>query len=499
MNSNGKWSKKKKVTVSVLVALLAAVLAFIAYNYFKPDPKDAVAVTTVEKGNITQTLNITGKVESGNQGRFEILKGTGVDKVNVRVGDTFKKGDVLATFDVSSIRSVVAQKKSAYDNAEKSYKDYIRNSKSAAAKLDDINKEISELEKLSGQTKSEEEKQEETKEYKTKIGEWIAGILNGGKTESNSLLGGMLTGSFDLSSMLGISGASSTEMRLMQLKLEKTVLETQSAETLSTVYQKLAESAESDYNSVKKAMDQLEKGWIAEYDGIVREVNITADSTFVPDESKQSTANIDLSSLISGGTTNIDLLGMISGLFKQSYAGMVVEYYPFTARFTLDKYDVFKVSMDQKVKVTSSNGNTYDGVVTYISPVATESGGINISSIISSAGGSNSGVEAKISILNPDESIIIGFDVDIEIETEQANDVMVVPIEALQYSNDATYVYVYDKGSKTVKKTEVKTGIFSGTQYQLLSGCNEGDIIVKSPSLTLKDGEKIMAAFDEKQ
>ncbi|MCR4615946.1 MAG: hypothetical protein K5756_07355 [Clostridiales bacterium] len=498
MNKIGKWSTKKKITVSVLLVVLAGIIAFIAYRVLRPDPQSAVTVTTVGKGDITQTLSLTGKVESGNQGKFEILKDTKVEQVNFRVGDTFKKGDVLATFDVSSIRSVVTQKKNAYDNAEKAYREYLKNSKSATAKLDEINKEIAELEKSSGETKSEEEKQEQTKKYKTKVGEWIAALLNGGRSQSNSLLGGMLTGSVDLSSMLGISGASSNEMRLMQLQLEKTVLETQSAETLSTVYQKLAESAEAEYTSIKSAMDMLEKGWTAEYDGIVREVNMTAGSVFTPDETAQKGANIDLSALISGGTTNIDLLGMLSDLFNQSYYGMIVEYYPFTASFTLDKYDVFKVSMDQKVKVTSSNGKTYDGVVTYISPVATESGGINISSIISSAGGSNSGVEAKISILNPDESVIIGFDVDIEIETENEKDVIVVPIEALQYSNDATYVYLYDKGTKTVKKTEVETGIFSGTQYQIISGCKEGDVIVKSPSLTLKDGEKIVAAFDEK-
>ena len=57
MNTKGKWSTKKKVTVSVFIVLLAGIIAFIAYRYLKPDPKSAVAVTTVEKGDITQKLN----------------------------------------------------------------------------------------------------------------------------------------------------------------------------------------------------------------------------------------------------------------------------------------------------------------------------------------------------------------------------------------------------------------------------------------------------------
>lgn len=498
MSSTKRWSTKKKIITGVFAVALVGVIVFVAYSLLKPDLGNPVPVTEVTRGDVTQTLDVTGTVESGNQGVFEILENAEVLDVNVRVGDTFKKGDVLATFKADSLDTIVAQKLNAYEAAKASYAEYLETAQSSGTKLAELDAQIAALEKSSGSSDTAEEKEEETKQYKTKIGEWIAGLFGTDekKSATSSALSGLFTGSLDLSSMLGLN-TSSDEMELMQLKLEKTLLETQSGETLATVYQTSMNSAEKNYNTVKTAVDKLKNGWIAEYDGIVRDVYITAGDVFTSSQSADTSTSIDLSSLLSGGSAEFDLTSLLSGLTKQTHTGMTVEYYPFVASFTLGKYDVLNVSMDQKVVVTSADGKTYDGVITYISPVATDGGGINISSLLSSSSGSSSGVAAKVSILNPDESIIIGFDVDIAIDTDSEENTLVVPIEALQYSSEASYVFIYDEVTKTVKKTEVETGIFTGTQYQILSGCEEGDVIVKSPALSLKDGEKILITRDE--
>ena len=48
-----KWSTKKKVLVSILVILCAAIIAGVLYMFFKPDPLPQVSTAKVTKGSIT--------------------------------------------------------------------------------------------------------------------------------------------------------------------------------------------------------------------------------------------------------------------------------------------------------------------------------------------------------------------------------------------------------------------------------------------------------------
>ena len=195
--------------------------------------------------------------------------------------------------------------------------------------------------------------------------------------------------------------------------------------------------------------------------------------------------------MITSSTGTSDIMDMISGLFADTTSGIVIEYYPFEVKFVLGKYDVAKVHMDQKATVTSINGDEFDGQIVYISPVASSESSINISSLLGSSG-SSSGVEVRVSVPHPDESIIIGFDIDVSIDVSTSIDAILVPMGALQYDNDGKiHVFVYNEKTKTVSQTDITTGLFDGSNYEVLTGLNEGDVIVKNPQTTLKDGDKV--------
>lgn len=131
----------------------------------------------------------------------------------------------------------------------------------------------------------------------------------------------------------------------------------------------------------------------------------------------------------------------------------------------------------------------FNGKIVYISPTASSSGGLNISSL---TGGSSSSanVTVKASIENPDESIIIGFDVDVEIATNEVQDAVAIPMEALSFDGSENYVYVLN-ADNTVTKRTVTTGIASDTMYQVLSGVEAGETVVRNPSSDLEDGAKV--------
>ena len=507
-----KYSKKKIIISSACLLIVCAIAAGILYYMFKPEPGEDVILTKVFSGDIIQTLDATGTVESANQGVFTILDGTKVVNVNVRVGDRIKKGDILANFDIKSLDSLITSKQKAYDSAYNTYQSYKNSANNSKIDLAQVENNISKLEtEISALeakiAKAEEEttiKENTTTTTKTSIFPSLNDVLSSlfGDSVLSKLLNGDMTQSFDLSSLTGMSAdqtkLTSLQLELLQLKAKQTLSKAQENGTLDSTLKKYYESALADLNSTKIAVQQLKNGWVAKDDGIIREVNIKAGEIYKNTSAVET--KIDLSTLISLASTNSessDLLAMLKSYLQPVSKGMIVEYYPFAASFILGKYDVLKVSMDQAAKITASNGSVFNGKITYISPVASSSSSINISSILGSSGGASSGVEAKVSIPHPDAGVIIGFDVDISIDVDKADNTTLVPAEAIKFDSDGSYVFLYNSDTKTVTRQKVETGIFSGSLYQIVSGCKVGDTIVKAPSLTLADGNKVTVKSTE--
>lgn len=509
--SKSKMTTKKKAIIIVGAILFCVVAAISAYALLKPDTGPQVKVSTVDLSDVVQTMDTTGAVESDNKGSFPIIEGVKVVSVNYRVGEKVSTGDVLATFDTASISSVLKEKQEAYNQAYAAYRNFISSSNEAKKELSNINAQIAELErkidrlKKEGDSGSIEVASEEKSQLKTllesilgddysdsRIGEMIDRLLDAGNSVSDlvnflkTLSGG---GSFDFSLLMGAqSEASSAEIELISLKAKQALMSVQSNSTFESLYKQISDSAYSSLQEVKGIVKSLDEGWVAQTDGIVREINIVEGQVYYP--AQKSSSNLDITSILNSVTSGGDITSMIAQLFNNEESGMVVEYYPFIASIILGKYDVGKVKMDQNVIIKTVSGKEFNGYVTYISPVAESAGSINISSLLGSSG-STSGVAAKITIPNPDEDIIIGFDVDVSIKVDSVENVPVIPIEALQTDNEGFYVFVYDKSTQRVTRTDVTIGLYDGNVYQITSGCEVDDVIINNPPSSLMDGDRV--------
>lgn len=489
-----KWSTKRKVLVSILVILCAAIIAGVLYMFFKPDPLPQVSAAKVTRGSITQTLDMSGKVSSSQKGNFIPIDGTKVLTVNVKVGEYVKKGDVLATFDTSSLNSVLADKQQAYLTAVENYKNAKNIAVTSSAQLKEINARLAEIDKeLEKQEKeqnknngSDKNNQNKTdSEASNKFWELISKAL--GMEDINAALKKLDELLNSGNSNLFGSGVSTLQMEKMQLELKKVTLEAQSGVITQSTYKTIMEATKKELDSLTASLASLKKGWIAEYDGIVSEVNI------IPGETCRSaaTANIDISSIIDLASGNTNVSDIVNALLGQTQSGITVEYYPFVVDFVLGKADIFKVSLDMPCRVTAADDTVVDGVVTYISPVATQSSGVNISSLIGS--GSANGVDAKVTIEKPTSSVIIGLDVDVSIDVDSKDNVLIVPSEAVKNDSNGTYVYIYNSKTKRIKSSKVELGLSDDTRYEIVSGCEEGDTVITTvpTGTTLADGDKV--------
>lgn len=523
-----KKMSKKRITVLCIIAfvILAMLVGVIGYMLGWFNKGYDADVVTVSKRNITATFDTSGTVSAKSEGNFTLVPGVKVTKVNVKVGSSVKKGDVLAEFDASSLNQTLSEKKSALDKAQKAYNDYKKSVSTAKSQLSSIDSQISaaqakvnELEKKSNNQKNgsagtaqKDQAQSAQNNLSSLIGDSsLAGkIIDNIVSSSKSLqeIKSMLdkissadegTISQIISSMGAMSAGSSqyelaqAQLELASLKISKATAQTQSNGDLESIYKSIYESAQKGYDNVKSSIDALNAGWVAAEDGIVSEVNITEGETVEAKESTSLSSGFDISSIVSAVTSGGNISDIVGGFFSADETGVKVQYYPLEISFMLNKGDLSKVSVGKSVTVKSETGKELHGEVSYIAAVATSSSGVDINSLLGTSSGSTGGIEAKVTLNEADSGVIIGLDADVSIETEEKNGCLTVPVESIQYDESHAYVFVYDPNKKIINRKLVETGIFDGTYYEITSGISEGDIIVRTPVATMKDEDKIIA------
>lgn len=520
-----KKGKNKKVIILCSV-LAVAVLACAAYAIFKPEEKIAVETVQVTKQTINETLDTTGTITTASEETFTLIDKVKVKTVNVKEGDVVKAGDVLATFDVSSLETALAEKENNYEKALAAYNKAKSSSDSAKKKISSTKKQIAELEaqieKLSTKqtTKPSSQKTdsgvkvsdelvnrfikvaklfgvEYTKETAEKV---LKAMLSAGSSSSD--LSGLMdnlgviagsSGSFDMSALAQMSGGSSAlinaEMSLVQLKAQLATLELQSDDSYLSAYKTIYEKAQASYETALSQTNEMKKGWIASRKGMVSEVNITVGET-VDTKSSVNGTDVDISSILSTVSSGADVSSLVGSFFNSDKVGIKVLNYPLVADISLSKYDVLDISVNQDVTVKSANNETHDGKVSYVGAVATSTGGsLDLNSIVS--GGSNSNtIPAQITIDSADKSLIVGTDVDVSIITDTQENALVVPVEAIIIDGSDVFVYVYNSDKSEAVKKNVKLGISNDTYYQVLSGVSEGDVLIKNTA-GLEDGAKV--------
>lgn len=377
--------KKRVISIILSITILVGV-GFFAMRAKKSSVKE-VRVSDVSKGEVRSYLSTTAIVKS-KQSKDYFGSQLKISKVNVKLGDVVKKGQVLISYDITDLNLQLKQAEIQYDNAILQ-RNELNNQKQ------DLNNKIKNLD------------------------DQIATLEN--------------------------SKNPTEQAMLSNLKQQRAALQPISSEKVKQVDNSV-ELAKASLDNIKSKYNSVKDGVLADFDGAVTSLNAVEGSIGNP---AQPLATIQ-------DTNNLK------------------------AVVALGKYDSEKVKVGQDVVVKSS-GKEYKGKVAFINPAATKSQSIS---------GTDTSLSAEIDILDSVENLKIDFDVDVDILLGNVDNALRIPIESVKNDKSGKNL-VYTNENGVVKEKEVKLGLKSDTQVQIVEGLTEGDKVVLNPSATLKNGDKI--------
>jgi len=160
---------------------------------------------------------------------------------------------------------------------------------------------------------------------------------------------------------------------------------------------------------------------------------------------------------------------------------------PIFVDFLLPQQAVAQIAVGDKVraKIDAFPGRTFEGKITAINPKI-ETGSRN--------------VQVRATLPNPDQKLMPGMFAAVELDTGAPQRLVTLPQTAVTYNPYGSLVYLLDdKGKGSDGKPElvarqvfVTTGATRGDQVAILKGVSEGDTVVTSGQIKLRNGVPVV-------
>lgn len=546
-----KGKKRKKIILGVCAVAAVGGIA-VTKMMPKQDAVPAVRVTAVKSGDITSVLDTSGTVVSLKTKTYFSPVNANIREYKGKVGQVVKTGDRLVAFqtdtlekdnkkaeltasstinsnkdtveknqktlneaaaasqnvtilenDINNYKNYISDLNAAINNrkqqlADEAYNEAVNNASNQSGQMAELNQalapaaqkeallssnsslqaEINTLSVQKSQAEFEEDEataeilgsqieekekqiQENTKKIE-KLENELGDYANVSSEEIQNQITALASGSADYTS----ASDASADIQIAQWQLD--IQDAQ--ETLSELQSDLAEEkakvsagdsvvmteagkkamdssnnmAELESASVEELLKKGRQGIQAEFDGIITKADLT--------EGTPATQGMELVTVSSNREVAV--------------------------RATVSKYDFGKLKEGQKATVTIGN-NEYKATVDSISKVAqTNEKGSPV-------------ITCEVKLDNPDDNVFLGVEAKVSIITAEEKDVLTIPTESVNTGKDGTFCYILKDG--IVTRCEVKTGVNSVDETEVLSGLKEGDSVIEELPDGIEEGSEVHA------
>lgn len=461
-----KAKKKKIIRRSIFGAIAVIIILFMVVNSIAAKNMAQVVYTTeVTRQDIEQVLSTSGTVQTQEKKTYFSQVEAKIGHIEASLGDSVKKGDILFTYDEAALADAKQLAQLKIQSSEGGYKSSISKNSKYISELGEANVN---LEVLKQQI---EDSENYVKELNKKITDKQNAIAYEGTLLQISLLEwaeepdseeylelqkqvqynsyeqqhnkDIDTWQREVSKyqdMIADYKAYESEMKSQKSTSESAAMDSGSREQLEANTQMDSINA----GETLAAIEAVENGVVAEFDGVITELSVTEGGTLMP-----GTQMLTLES-----TENVKV------------------------GISVSKYDLEKIAVGQEADVTIA-GNTYKAVVDKINGMATTN----------SSGAAVVGADIKIE--NPDSNIFLGVEAKVAVNTASVSQVLAVPIEVINSDKEGDFVYAVENGALVKKR--VVTGISSDTYCEIKEGLDDGAQIVSNVTVNMEEGMAVTA------
>lgn len=428
-----KKKRKKRIIGGVIAA---ALVLFIVSRVLTPAALPRVMVRSAEKGTVKQTIDTSGTVKTEQQKTYFSPLAAKVEACKVQEGDAVEAGQVLLTYDAQDLEN---RKKEAALQNDEAYYGYQNTMDKNSKDTSEYSRSSHDVEILEQQVENAKAEVRALKQYLTDMGCFLREAQN----DNHKNL------------------AEEYQAKIDQATNQLAVKEEELAEFQSDL---------SEQKGIK---------------------NSTESTMMTADAKKQAEASKELQALKSAEVT--DAVAQVSDGIKADFAGIVTgvkavdgsnvenggELFTVSSiekvcvDVSFSKSDLEKIEEGQKAVATIA-GKQYEGTVTRISRAAAKNEkGASI-------------IQGEIHIDNSDTDLYLGVDARVMVEGNKAENVVMIPVEAINIGKDGSFVYVVTDGM--VQKRMVTAGISSDEYTEIKKGLEVGEQVIISVDAGIEEG-----------
>ena len=432
-----KKKRKKRIIAGVAVVVI---VGFAVSRMLTPAALPMVSVRSAQVGNIEQSVDASGTVTTEESKTYFSPVSAKVSECKVQAGDAVAAGDVMLVYDAQDLEERQKEAELQNDEAKYTYENTVGKSNKDASEYSRSSHDVEILEQQVEDWKAEVHA---LKQYITDMGCFLREAQNKGHENdveeyqnkidqaNNTLMvkeEELADFQSNLSEQKGIK--NSTEDSMLTASGKKQIEATKDLAALKA-------------SQVTDAVAQVKDGLKAEFNGIVTGVK-AVNGGIVEENGELLTVD---------STENV------------------------CVKVSLNKSDLEKVKEGQKAEITIV-GKPYEGTVTRISRSATknEKGAALVT--------------AEIHIDNPDQDLYLGVDGKVTIQGNKAENVVTVPIEAVNIGKDGSFVYIVDENGM-IEKRIITTGLSSAEATEVKEGLDGTERVVLSVDAGIEEGMQV--------
>ncbi len=493
--------KKKRRKRLIIGGIVVVILALnVIPKMFAPEVLPTVSVAEAYQGTVEQTIDGSGSVKSEHVKTYFSPVSATVTQFDLQVGDTVEAGAMLLTYDAAELEELYKQAELTGSAAGYGYQDAITRD----------NKNVSEYNRSSQALGILEQQVEDEKNENEHVQDRITEY-----TEKQA------ASSMELNNRQIELEDANIELRAAQARLEelekatpsdvaeeKAALQTTiaAATTKRNNAQKRIEEEQKNLNEINEKLNKYQDRLKDSTENLEKLQTNKAKEEGIKDSTDASrltaaarnelAANNNLSTL--NAQMSKDEINAGKAGIQAEFSGVVTEIAAvaggpaakggslFTIASNEDvvvdmsvtRFDLEKLEVGQTAEINLA-GKTYTGKVSKLSRLAAEnSKGTPV-------------VSAEIHIDNPDENIYLGLEAKVTVSGRRAENVIVVPVEAVNTGVDGSFCYVVDENG-VVARRDVVTGLASSMEIEIQSGLNAGDKVIRNTTgMMLEEGMRV--------